>query len=100
LDQVDGARLIVEAGQENYRIDPSQGTHFFQNLTSFRVGYITVNPYVNQGYLDYEYLNNAEKVYEDELVRHVSFDEPLEVIINGQNRKAAVLKRIGTVEGS
>ncbi len=95
--QISGARLIVEAGQENYRIDPSQGTHFFQNLTSFRVGYITVNPHVNEGYLNFEYLNGANKVYEDDLVRHVSFDEPLEVIINGQNRKAAVLKRVGVV---
>jgi hypothetical protein len=95
--QISGARLIVEAGQENYRIDPSQGTHFFQNLTSFRVGYITVNPHVNEGYLDFDYLKSANKVYEDDLVRHVSFDEPLEVIINGQNRKAAVIKKVGVV---
>lgn len=95
--QISGARLIVEAGQENYRIDPSQGTHFFQNLTSFRVGYITVNPYINQGYLDYDYLKDAPLVYEDKLVRHVRFEEPLEVIINGQNRKAAVLKHLGIV---
>lgn len=96
--QISGARLIVEAGQENYRIDPSQGTHFFQNLTSFRVGYITVNPHVNQGYLDFNYLKDAPVVYEDDLVRHVRFEESLEIIINGQNRKSAVLKRVGLIE--
>ncbi|MHC1702448.1 MAG: PEP/pyruvate-binding domain-containing protein [Tenuifilaceae bacterium] len=93
--QISGAKLIVEAGQENYRIDPSQGTHFFQNLTSFRVGYITVNPYINQGFLDFEYLNNAPLVYEERFIRHVRFEEPMDVVINGQNRKAAVLKRKG-----
>jgi hypothetical protein len=95
--QISGAKLIVEAGQENYRIDPSQGTHFFQNLTSFRVGYITVNPYINQGYLDFEYLNSIPAVFEDDMIRHVSFEEPLDVIINGQTRKSVVLKRTGIV---
>lgn len=97
--QISGARLIVEAGQENYRVDPSQGTHFFQNLTSFRVGYITVNPYIDQGFLDFIYLNSSPVIFEDELVRHVRFEEPLDVVINGQNRKAAVLKRVGIVSG-
>jgi CheY-like chemotaxis protein len=95
--QISGAKLIVEAGQENYRIDPSQGTHFFQNLTSFRVGYITVNPYIKQGYLDFDYLNNTPATFEDEMIRHVSFDNPMDVIINGQTRKSVVLKRTGLV---
>lgn len=95
--QISGAKLIVEAGQENYRIDPSQGTHFFQNLTSFRVGYITVNPYINQGYLNFDYLNSVPAVYEDGMIRHVHFKDPLDIIINGQNRKAAVLKRTGII---
>jgi len=97
--QISGAKLIVEAGLENYRIDPSQGTHFFQNLTSFRVGYITVNPYINQGFLDYEYLDAAPVIADERFVKHVRFDEPLDVIINGQNRKAVVLKKLGIVGG-
>jgi CheY-like chemotaxis protein len=96
--QISGARVIVEAGQKNYRIDPSQGTHFFQNLTSFRVGYLTINPYIDQGFLDIEYLNSAEAQYDGELVRHVRYDESLEVVINGETRKAAVLKRKGLVK--
>ena len=50
--QISEARLIVESGLENYRIDPSQGTHFFQNLTSFRVGYMTINPFIGDGFYD------------------------------------------------
>ncbi len=69
--QISAARVIVESGLENYRIDPSQGTHFFQNLTSFRVGYFTINPYINDGYYDLEFLNNFEPVYEDEFIRHI-----------------------------
>ena len=95
--QISGAKLIVEAGLEKYRVDPSQGTHFFQNLTSFRVGYITVNPYIDQGYLDYDYLNGIPAVFEDNYIRHVCFDNPLDVIINGQNRKAVVMKRTGII---
>lgn len=53
------ARVIVESGLPNYRIDPSQGTHFFQNITSFRVGYFTINPFMNDGYYDVDFLNNA-----------------------------------------
>ncbi len=97
--QISGAKLIVEAGLEKYRVDPSQGTHFFQNLTSFRVGYITVNPYIDQGYLDYDYLNGIPAVFEDNYIRHVCFDNPLDVIINGQNRKAVVMKRVGIEKG-
>jgi CheY-like chemotaxis protein len=64
--QISAARIIVESGLENYRIDPSQGTHFFQNLTSFRVGYI--------------------------YVRHVRFEQPLEILIDGRTHRGAVMK--------
>ena len=62
--QISAARLIVESGLENYRIDPSQGTHFFQNLTSFRVGYFTVNPFINDGSYDIDYLDKQPAVFE------------------------------------
>ncbi len=71
--QISEARLIVESGLENYRIDPSQGTHFFQNLTSFRVGYMTINPYIGDGFYDPEYLDGLPAVYEDEYFRHIQF---------------------------
>ncbi|MEE4214870.1 MAG: PEP/pyruvate-binding domain-containing protein [Bacteroidales bacterium] len=86
------ARVIVESGLPNYRIDPSQGTHFFQNITSFRVGYFTINPFINDGYYDVDFLNNATSVYQDEYIRHVHFEEPLIVLIDGRVHKGAIIK--------
>jgi len=71
--QISAARLIVESGLENYRIDPSQGTHFFQNLTSFRVGYFTVNPFIGDGKYDIDYLDNQPAIFENEFIRQVRF---------------------------
>jgi CheY-like chemotaxis protein len=90
--QISAARVIVESGLENYRIDPSQGTHFFQNLTSFRVGYFTVNPYMNDGYYDLEYLRQFPAVYEDENIRHIRFDKPVIVEIDGKRNLGAIYK--------
>ena len=92
--QISAARLIVESGLENYRIDPSQGTHFFQNLTSFRVGYFTVNPFINDGCFDTNYLSKQEVVYEDEIIRHVRFENPLQIKIDGRKNIGVVMKNI------
>ncbi|MFA8449731.1 MAG: PEP/pyruvate-binding domain-containing protein [Bacteroidales bacterium] len=90
--QISAARLIVESGLENYRIDPSQGTHFFQNLTSFRVGYFTINPFIDDGFYDIDFLNKQESIYEDEFIRHIRFDKPIVVEIDGKNNEGIVLK--------
>jgi len=90
--QISAARIIVESGLENYRIDPSQGTHFFQNLTSFRVGYMTINPFIGDGSYDVAFLDQMEAVYEDEYVRHVRFAQPLEILIDGKTHRGAVMK--------
>lgn len=90
--QISASRLIIESGLKNYRIDPSQGTHFFQNLTSFRVGYFTINPYISEGYYDVEFLNRLDAVYENNFLRHVHFEEPLEIMIDGKNNKGVIMK--------
>lgn len=90
--QISAARIIIESGLANYRIDPSQGTHFFQNLTSFRVGYFTINPYINEGFYDVDFLNKLEAVYEDTYLRHVRFGNPLEIMIDGRKHKGVILK--------
>ena len=92
--QISAARIIIESGLKNYRIDPSQGTHFFQNLTSFRVGYFTVNPYINEGYYDVEYLNSLNVIFEDDFIRHVRFEKPLEIMIDGKRHQGAILKPV------
>ena len=89
---ISSARLIVEAGLTNYRIDPSQGTHFFQNLTSFGVGYFTVNPYIKEGYLDFGFLDAQPAIHETENIRHVRFDRPVTIKIDGRKSRGVVLK--------
>jgi CheY-like chemotaxis protein len=90
--QISAARLIVESGLKNYRIDPSQGTHFFQNVTSFRVGYFTINPFNKEGYYDVEFLDKLETVYEDDYIRHVRFEKPLDIMIDGKRHKGVIMK--------
>ena len=90
--QISQARLIVESGLPNYRIDPSQGTHFFQNLTSFRIGYFTINPYMNDGLYDLEFLNSQTPVFETEYLRHVKFSKPAVVKIEAKRNKGIVLR--------
>ncbi len=90
--QISAARLIVESGLKNFQIDPSQGTHFFQNLTSFNVGYFTINPFRKEGHYDLDFLDNQPAVYEDEFVRHVRFDEPLIIKIDGSKKRGIVMK--------
>ncbi|MCX6231496.1 MAG: phosphoenolpyruvate synthase [Bacteroidetes bacterium] len=92
--QISAARLIVESGLENYRIDPSQGTHFFQNLTSFRVGYFTINPFIKEGFYDIDYLNSVEPYYEDEFIRHIRFPNPMIIKIDGRKNHGVVLKSV------
>lgn len=90
--QISQSRIIIESGLSNYRIDPSQGTHFFQNLTSFRVGYLTVNPFIKQGVYDHEFLDALPASYEDEFIRVVHFDEDLVIKLDGKNGLAVVFK--------
>ena len=87
---ISAARVIVEAGLTNYRVDPSQGTHFFQNLTSFGVGYFTINAYMNDGLYNQELLNSMPAVEETKFLRWVHFDKPLSVKMDGK-------KKIGVV---
>lgn len=90
--QISAARVIIEAGLENYRIDPSQGTHFFQNLTSFRVGYFTINPFINEGFYDTDYLDSLPAIFENKYIRHVQTPKKLIVKIDGKKNLGVVYK--------
>ncbi len=90
--QISAARVIIESGLENYRIDPSQGTHFFQNLTSFGVGYFTLNPFIKDGYYDVDYLKDKQVIYEDSYIRHIRCENPLQIVIDGRKNRAVIFK--------
>ena len=87
---ISGARVIVEAGETSYQIDPSQGTHFFQNLTSFGVCYFTIQK--EPSFYDMAYLEEQVAIEETEYIRHVRFANPLVVKVDGKKNRGVVLK--------
>ena len=91
-EQISGARVIVESGLKDIKVTPSQGSHFFQNLTSFRVGYFTVNPESGEGVLDWEWLERQPAVKEATFVRHLRFPHPLVIKIDGKHQRGVILK--------
>ncbi len=88
---ISAARIIVEAGLTNYRVDPSQGTHFFQNLTSFGVGYFTINAYRGDGIYNEAFLNAQPAEYESAYLRHVHFARPAIAKMDGKKKQGVVL---------
>ena len=88
---ISAARVIVEQGLQNYRVDPSQGTHFFQNLTSFGVGYFTINDFCGDGIIQKELLDAMDAVEETDFVRHVRFNKPLKIMMDGMRQEGVVL---------
>ena len=88
---ISSAQVIVEAGLENFQVDPSQGTHFFQNLTSLGVGYLTIDAFRGNGKYDCSLLEGLEVVQETEYVAHVRLNEPLTIKIDGMKKEAVVL---------
>ncbi|MCG6912898.1 histidine kinase [bacterium BMS3Abin03] len=91
-DQISGAVAIVESGFMDFNVTPSQGSHFFQNITSFKIGYFTVNSFQKIGYIDWDWLLNQPADEEHQFTRHISFTEPFSVKINGQKNKGVILK--------
>jgi len=91
-DQISDARVIVETGFRDFKVTPSQGTHFFQNLISHNVGYFTVNPELGEGFIDWFYLTAQPSVSETQFVRHLHFDEPVVVKMDGSRNEGIIIK--------
>jgi CheY-like chemotaxis protein len=94
-DEIAGARAIVEAGFRDFRVTPSQGSHFFQNLTAFQVGYFTVNPDAGEGTVDWQWLAEQPAVEEQGCVRHLEFSQPLRVVMNSRSSRGVIFKPEG-----
>ena len=91
-EQISGAKVIVESGLRDMRVQPSQGSHFFQNLTSFRVGYFTVNPEAGEGYVDWDWLGRQPALEEATYTRRLRFASPLVVKMSGRSQRGVILK--------
>lgn len=90
-DQICGARVIIEAGLKDLAVSPSQGTHFFQNITSFMVGYFTIQP-DQDGFLDWDWILKQERFQEMAFVKHLRFEKPIIVKMNGHSNRGIILK--------
>ena len=91
-DEISGARVIVEAGFRDFRVTPSQGSHFFQNLTAFQIGYFTVNPDAGEGSVDWQWLMEQTAIEEQGCVRHLHFAQPIRVVMNSRTSQGVIFK--------
>ncbi len=91
-DEISGARAIIEASFRDFRVTPSQGTHFFQNLTSFNVGYFTVDEEQEREFVDWDWLAQVEAKETIGVVRHLRFEEPIVVKMNGKRGEGLVTR--------
>ncbi len=91
-EQISGAKAIVESNFKDFDVEPSQGSHFFQNLTSFKVGYFTVNSYREKGFIDWNWLH-AQKIFEQRgAIKHIKLDKSITIKINGKENKGVIVK--------
>lgn len=91
-DQISGARAIVETAFKDLMVTPSQGSHFFQNLTAFMIGYFTVDTSHHQGFLDWDWLLRQPSVEEEAYTKHIRFDRPVVIKMNGHDNRGIILK--------
>lgn len=91
-DMISGASVIVESGFKDINVTPSQGSHFFQNITSFRVGYFTVSTTDGLGFVDWAWLSSRHAVEAMKFTKHLQFDDPIIVKINGRKNKGIIFK--------
>ncbi len=91
-DQIAGARAIVEAGFADFRVTPSQGSHFFQNLAAGNIGYFTVNPDAADGFVDWAWLAQQPAIAETAFVRHLRFEAPMPIAIDGRTHAGVISK--------
>ncbi len=90
--QINGASAIIESNFKDFHVSPSQGTHFFQNITSFKVGYFTVDESRDIGFLNWDWLNSQAEIDKREYTRHLRFKKSLVIKLNGQQGKGVIYK--------
>jgi hypothetical protein len=91
-DQISGAKVIVEAGFKDMEVDPSQGSHFFHNITSFRISYFTINSTTQDGFIDWAWLRSNPVAEEQRYVRHIRLKNPVVAKVDGHQNKGIILK--------
>jgi CheY-like chemotaxis protein len=90
--QISGAKVVVEVSLPNMNVDPSQGSHFFQNMTSLRIGYFTIPLNNANGFIDWPWLESLPAISETPFLRHIRLVQPLKVMIDGRKSQGIILK--------
>jgi hypothetical protein len=91
-EQISGAKAIVEGNFKDFDVEPSQGSHFFQNLTSFKIGYFTINQHKGNGFIDWDWLLKQNIVEERGSTKHLELENPITIMINGKENKGIIIK--------
>ncbi|MFQ5769653.1 MAG: histidine kinase, partial [bacterium] len=91
-EQISGARVIVETGFKDFKVTPSQGSHFFHNLTSFRVGYFTVSSDMDEEFINWDWLLQQKALEKTHFSRLLRLKNPLTIKMNGRQNKGVILK--------
>ncbi len=91
-EQINGAKAIIESNFTDFNVSPSQGSHFFQNLTSFKVGYFTIDNFTRQGFIDWDWLRKQKICEGKDFIKHISLKKPISIKINGRGSKGIIVK--------
>ncbi len=91
-EQISGAKAIVETSFKDFMVEPSQGSHFFQNLTSFMVGYFTVNQFKDKGFIDWDWLYQQKPFKAFEFTRLIRLNKPIQILMNGRKNQGIITK--------
>lgn len=93
-EQISGAKAIIETSFKEMHVEPSQGSHFFQNITSFMVGYFTIDSKDEQGFIDWDWLLSRKTVDQKTYTKLVRFGSPITVKMNGHQNKGVIIKPV------
>ena len=91
-EQISGAKAIIETGFKDFDVTPSQGSHFFHNLTSFMVGYFSIYPKHKKSWINWDWILKQDTVESKKYSKHIKFDKPLTIKVNGQKNKGIITK--------
>lgn len=92
--QISQAKVIIESNLENFKVDPSQGSHFFHNITSLRLGYLHIPKMNKQTFVDWQWIKKQKPYYETEYVKHIRFSRSVEIKIDGRSSKGIITKPV------
>ena len=90
--QIAQAKIIIEANLDNFKVDPSQGSHFFHNITSLRLGYFHIPRVSKDNFMDWQWLKKQKPVFQTKYVKHIRFSNPFEIKIDGRSSRGVILK--------